>query len=206
MHVEERMTHQVVGYIRVSSQGQNTARQLAEIKLDKEFVDKMSAASKEREGLTACMEYVRQGDILIVESIDRLARNLRDLQEIVDYLVTKGVEVRFIKENLTFTGKKDAFSTLMLQMMGSFAEFERTMIKARQREGIDAAKKEGRTGGRPLKVTPKLIADAKAMIEDGESIRKTAMTLKVSRMTIYKILGKYANKSTWSFDTLENKL
>lgn len=193
------MTHQVVGYIRVSSATQNTARQLQGIKLDKEFVDKMSGSSKEREGLAACMEYVRQGDVLVVESIDRLARNLRDLQEIVDSLIAKGVEVRFIKENLTFTGQKDAFSTLMLNMMGSFAEFERTMIKARQREGIEAAKRAGRTGGRPLKVTPLLIAKAKAMIEDGESIRSVALTLKVSRMTIYKILGRYAKKPSWEF-------
>jgi DNA invertase Pin-like site-specific DNA recombinase len=197
------MTHQVVGYIRVSTHTQNTARQLQGVKLDKEFVDKMSGSSKDREGLAACIAYVRQGDTLVVESIDRLARNLRDLQEIVDCLITKGVEVRFIKENLTFTGQKDAFSTLMLQMMGSFAEFERTMIKARQREGIDAAKKEGRTGGRPLKVTPMLVAKAKAMIEDGESIKKTASSLKVSRMTIYKILGRYATKGTYLFDKVE---
>ena len=194
------MTNQVVGYIRVSSTTQNTARQLSDIKLDKEFVDKMSGSSKDRQGLADCMAYVRQGDVLVVESIDRLARNLRDLQEIVDSLITKGVEVRFIKENLTFTGQKDAFSTLMLNMMGSFAEFERSMIKARQREGIEAAKRAGRTGGRPSKVTDALIYKAKAMIEDGESVRKTAETLKVSRMTVYKILGRYAKKLSWEFD------
>jgi DNA invertase Pin-like site-specific DNA recombinase len=198
------MTHQVVGYIRVSTHTQNTARQLQGIKLDKEFVDKMSGSSKDREGLAACVNYVRQGDVLVVESIDRLARNLRDLQEIVESLIKKGVEIRFIKENLSFTGQKDAFSTLMLQMMGSFAEFERTMIKARQREGIEAAKREGRTGGRPAKITPLLIAKAKGMIEDGESIRKTAMALKVSRMTIYKILGRYATKTNWEFNQDEN--
>jgi|SRR6185312_3406859 len=198
------MNSQVVGYIRVSTNTQNTARQLADIKLDKEFVDKMSGSSKDRQGLADCMAYVRQGDVLVVESIDRLARNLRDLQEIVDSLITKGVEVRFIKENLSFTGKKDAFSTLMLNMMGSFAEFERTMIKARQREGIDAAKKAGRTGGRPSKVTDALVSKAKAMIEDGESVRKTASALKVSRMTIYKILGRYAKKPEWEFNKDED--
>lgn len=199
------MSNQVVGYIRVSSQGQNTARQLADIKLDKEFVDIMSGSTKDRQGLNDCMEYVREGDLLVVESIDRLARNLRDLQEIIDSLVKKGVSVKFIKENLTFTGKQDALANLMLHMMGSFAEFERDMIRARQREGIDAAKKAGRSGGRPAVVTPKLIADAKAMIADGESIRKTAMTLKVSRMTIYKILGKYASKGKWSFEKANEK-
>jgi DNA invertase Pin-like site-specific DNA recombinase len=193
------MTHQVVGYIRVSTHTQNTARQLADIKLDKEFVDKMSGNKISRKGLDDCIAYVRQGDLLVVDSIDRLARNLRDLQEIVQSLVNKGVSVKFIKENLTFNSKEDPMATLTLQMMGAFAEFERTMIKARQREGIEAAKKEGRTGGRPLKVTPELIAKARAMIEEGESIRKTASTLKVSRMSIYKILGRYATKPVWEF-------
>jgi len=128
------MAHQVVGYIRVSSQGQNTARQLAGIKLDKEFVDTMSGSTKDRKSLIECMEYVREGDLLVVDSIDRLARNFLDLQEIVNSLIQKGVSVKFIKENLTFNSSKDPMANLTLQIMGSFAEFERTMIKARQRE------------------------------------------------------------------------
>lgn len=199
------MTHQVVGYIRVSSTTQNIARQLEGIKLDKEFVDIIGGNTTKRTGLEECLDYIRQGDLLVVDSIDRLARNLRDLQELVDKIVKKGVSVKFIKENLTFNSKSDPMATLMLQMMGAFAEFERCMIKARQREGIDAAKRAGRTGGRPLKVTPLLISKAKSMIEDGESIKKTAATLKVSRMTIYKILGRYATKGTYSFDKVETK-
>jgi len=195
------MSNQVVGYIRVSSSTQNIARQLEGIKLDKEFVDKTTGSILERSQLNACIEYVRQGDLLVVDSIDRLARNLRDLQELIQTLVNKGVSVKFIKENLTFNSTNDPMANLTLQMMGAFAEFERSMIKARQREGIEAAKRAGRTGGRPLKVTPLLISKAKAMIEDGESIRKVAMVLKVSRMTIYKILGRYAKKAAWSFET-----
>ncbi len=195
------MTHQVVGYIRVSSNTQNTARQLAGITLDKEFVDTMSGNTTDRKGLDECLAYVRQGDLLVVDSIDRLARNLRDLQALIETIVAKGVSVQFIKENLTFNSNQDPMATLTLQMMGAFAEFERSMIKARQREGIDAAKKAGRTGGRPSIVTDKLIATAKEMIEKGESVRKTAMTLKVSRMTIYKILGRYAKKPVWEFET-----
>ncbi len=194
------MTHQTIGYIRVSSTTQNTARQLAGIKLDKEFVDTMSGKTKDRTALNDCMDYVRQGDLLVIDSIDRLARNLRDLQCLVETLVGKGVSVKFIKENLTFNSTSDPMANLTLQMMGAFAEFERSMIKARQREGIDAAKLAGRTGGRPLKVTPTLIAKAKKMIEEGASIRHTALTLKVSRMTIYKILGRYAKKTNWIFN------
>ena len=74
------MSHQIVGYIRVSSQGQNTARQLAGITLDKEFVDMVTGSNKDRDGLKECMAYVREGDQLLVDSIDRLARNLQDLQ------------------------------------------------------------------------------------------------------------------------------
>lgn len=182
------MSHQVVGYIRVSSQGQNTARQLADIKLDKEFVDMVTGSNQNREGLQECLAYVREGDQLIVDSIDRLARNLQDLQEIVGGLVKKGVSVKFIKENLTFTGKEDALANLMLQMMGAFAEFERTMIRSRQREGIDAAKKAGKHLGRPNKVDNKFIKVVKEKKESLQSIRSIAKDMNVSRATIYKAL------------------
>ncbi len=182
------MKHQVVGYIRVSSQGQNTARQLAGLKLDKEFVDIMSGSTKEREKLLECMDYVREGDTLIVESIDRLARNLRDLQDILSDLFKKGVSVKFVKENLTFTGKDDPMANLMLQMMGAFAEFERTMIRSRQRDGIDAAKNAGKHLGRPSIVTKYMSTEAALLKNTGVSIRQIAFRLKISRATVYKML------------------
>ncbi len=184
------MTHQVVGYKRVSSESQNTDRQLADIKLDKEFVDTMSGYTKERPGLKDCMEYVRQGDTLVIDSIDRLARNLHDLQDLIDSLVKKGVSVKFIKENLTFNSDKDPMANLMLHMMGAFAEFERTMIRARQREGINAAKKSGKHMGRPSMLTKKLASEAKSLKEIGISIRQIAVKLKVSRPSIYKMLAQ----------------
>ena len=184
------MTHQVVGYVRVSSQGQNTARQLADIKLDKEFIDKVTGSNMDREQLKECMAYVRNGDLLVVESIDRLARNLRDLQEIIANITGKGVSIKFIKENLTFSGNEDAMATLMLQMMGAFAEFERTMIRSRQRDGIDAAKKAGKHLGRPPKVDNKFRKVVKEKIESCQSIRSIAKDLNVSRATIYKVLEK----------------
>jgi DNA invertase Pin-like site-specific DNA recombinase len=182
------MTHQIVGYVRVSSQGQNTARQLAGLKLDKEFVDMVTGSNRDREGLKECMAYVREGDTLVVDSIDRLARNLQDLQQIVDSLIQKGISVKFIKENLTFTGKEDALANLMLQMMGAFAEFERNMIRARQREGIDVAKKAGKHLGRPVKVNAKFIKTAKEKFDNKQSIRSIAKEMNVSRATIYKAL------------------
>ena len=182
------MTHQTVGYIRISSNRQNTARQLADIKLDREFVDTMSGSIKERIALTECLNYIRDGDTLVIDSIDRLARNLRDLQDLIDTIVKKGVSVKFIKENLTFNSNKDPMANLMLNMMGAFAEFERTLIRARQREGIDAAKKDGRLMGRPSMLTKKMANEAKKLKEDGISIRQIGFKLKVSRASIYKML------------------
>lgn len=183
------MSHQVVGYVRVSSQGQNTSRQLSGITLDKEFVDMVTGSNQNREGLKECIAYVREGDQLVVDSIDRLARNLQDLQEIVGNLIKKGVSVKFIKENLTFTGKEDALANLMLQMMGAFAEFERTMIRSRQREGIDAAKKAGKHLGRPNTVNDTFINSVKEKRQNLQSIRSIAKDMSVSRATIYKALS-----------------
>ena len=182
------MSHQVVGYIRVSSAGQNVARQLVDIKLDKEFVDIITGSTMDRKNLIACMEYVREGDTLVIDSIDRLARNLQDLQEIVDKLIKKGVSVKFIKENLTFNTSKDPMANLTLQIMGAFAEFERSMIRARQREGIVAAKKAGKHLGRPIKVDKKFIKVVKEKKESCQSIRSIAKDMNVSRATIYKAL------------------
>lgn len=183
------MKHQVVGYVRVSSEGQNTDRQLQGIELDKKFIDIMTGSVKERKELIACIDYVREGDTLVVDSIDRLARNLRDLQDLIKNFTDKGVSVRFIKENLLFTSNSDPISTLMLQMMGAFAEFERTLIKSRQREGIDAAKKAGKHLGRPAKTTKEMIAKARELKEQGTSIRQISFRLNVARHTVYKMLA-----------------
>ncbi len=182
------MSHQVIGYVRVSSQGQNTARQLVGIKLDMEFIDKVTGSNVDREKLQECIAYARKGDTLFVDSIDRLARNLRDLQDILTKLIEKGVIVKFVKENLTFTGNDDAMSKLTLHMMGAFAEFERTMIRSRQREGINEAKKAGKHLGRPPTITKTLISEAKNLKSDGISIRQIAFRLNVSRATVYKML------------------
>jgi DNA invertase Pin-like site-specific DNA recombinase len=180
------MKSQVVGYIRVSSQGQNTARQLQGIELDREFIDIVSGVKIERENLSSCIDYVRAGDTLVVDSIDRLARNLRGLQDILNTLIAKGVTVKFVKENLTFTANHDPMSTLMLQMMGAF---ERNMIRTRQREGIDLAKKSGKHIGRPPTINDEIRKKAKQMREEGLSIRRISIVMGFSRITIYKALG-----------------
>lgn len=182
------MSHQAIGYIRVSSIEQNVDRQLCDINLNRKFIDKITGSVKDRPELNACIEYVRSGDTLYVHSIDRLARNLLDLQEIIKTIIAKGVILRFLKENLTFTSIDDPLAMLTLQIMGAFAEFERTMIRTRQREGIDAAKKAGKHLGRPHKVDNKFKKVVKEKKESCQSIRSIAKDMNVSRATIYKVL------------------
>lgn len=182
------MGFQKVGYVRVSSIDQNPDRQLHEIKLDKKFVEFYTGSVIERTELNKCIEYVREGDTLFVHSIDRLARNLVDLQSIIKIILDKSVILKFLKENLVFTSANDPMATLTLQIMGAFAEFERTMIKTRQREGIDAAKKSGKHLGRPKKINAKFIKTAKEKFTNKQSIRSIAKDMGVSRATIYKAL------------------
>ena len=182
------MTGKQIGYIRVSSGDQNTARQFEGIALDKTYTDTMTGSVKERPQLEACLNYLREGDTLHVHSIDRLARNLRDLQEIVDGLVVNGVTVKFKTENLTFSGDDSPMQKMTLQIMGSFAEFERTMIKSRQREGINAAKAKGEHLGRP-KIDKSLSTTAKQLKADGLNVVAIAKELKLSRPSVYKLLS-----------------
>jgi DNA invertase Pin-like site-specific DNA recombinase len=138
------MSSQNVAYLRVSSVDQSVARQQEAIKvvsLDKTFIEKASGKDTNRPVLQECLEYCREGDTLHVHSIDRIARNLKDLQGLVDQFIAKDVTVHFHKEGLIFNGNDDAMSRLMLQMMGAFAEFERNLIHERQVEGIANTKK-----------------------------------------------------------------
>ena len=181
-----------IGYTRVSTLDQNTGRQLEDMALDRVFEDKASGKDTHRPQLAACIGYVRQGDTLIVHSIDRLARNLEDLQRLVKMLTDKGVSVSFVKENLNFeaTGKGNALQTLMFQMLGAFAEFERSLIKERQREGIALAKKEGRQLGRKLALSPVQVAEVRARAVKGEEKKALALEFGISRQTLYRVLAR----------------
>ena len=177
-----------IGYIRVSSVGQNTGRQLEGVELDKTFKEKISAKTRNRPVLTECLEYLREGDELHVHSIDRLARNLSDLQNIVTSLNSKGASVHFHKEALHFTGTDNPMNKLMLQMMGAFAEFERNLIHERQAEGIASAKKQGVKFGTTSKLTDEQIKEVKSMVADRYSKTEIAKKFNVSRQTIYNAL------------------
>lgn len=175
-----------VAYRRVSSIDQKTDRQLPDEAFDKEFEDKASAKDTDRPQLQAMLEFVREGDTVVVHSIDRLARNLADLEAMIKQLTSKGVAVEFRKESLTFAGGEDAMQTLMLQMMGAFAQFERSMIRERQREGIAAAKASGKHIGRPS-LGDKQLKSLRAKRKQGVSVRELQDQFNVSRASVYRL-------------------
>lgn len=178
-----------VGYVRVSSFGQKLDRQLDGVELDKVFTEKASAKDAKRPSLQECIQYLREGDTLHVHSIDRLARNLIDLQTIIQELNNKGVSVQFHKENLVFTGDENPMSKLMLQMMGAFAEFERNLIKERQAEGIRAAQKKGVRFGRQKVLNDNQITEIKERIAAGETKKALAQEYGISRQTLYTAIA-----------------
>jgi DNA invertase Pin-like site-specific DNA recombinase len=180
---------QLVGYVRVSSVDQNTDRQLDGLDL-KVFTDKASGKDTKRPQLQACLEYLREGDTLVVHSMDRLARSLVDLLGLVKDLTSKGVRIKFVKENLEFTGDDGPMSNLLLAMLGAVAEFERSMIRERQREGIEKAKAKGKYKGGKPKLTPEQVKELKARADAGESRTKLAKEFGISRVTLYAYLDK----------------
>jgi DNA invertase Pin-like site-specific DNA recombinase len=184
------MSHgKLLGYVRVSTFEQNPGRQLEGQTLHKTFIDKISGKSRHRPQLNALLDYAREGDTILVHSMDRLARNLDDLRKLVIYeLVPKKITVKFLKENLTFSGKTDPMSKLMLSVMGSFAEFERALLRERQLEGIALAKQRGAYKGRKKVLTPEKIENLKVLLKKKVSKTKIANTLGISRETLYKYL------------------
>lgn len=180
-----------VGYRRVSSVDQSTERQLEGVQLDKEFEDKASGKDTNRPGLEQAIAYVRDGDTLVVHSLDRLARNLEDLLRTVRALNGKGVTVEFVKENLTFTGSTvNPMANLMMSMLGAFAEFERTLIRERQREGIALAKAKGDVyKGRAPKLNAEQIAGLRARCAAGEEKAAVARSFGISRVSLYRYLA-----------------
>jgi DNA invertase Pin-like site-specific DNA recombinase len=184
-----RAKGQVVGYRRVSSVDQNEARQLEGIDLDKVYTDKASGKDTKRPQLERALEFLREGDVLVVHSMDRLARNLDDLRRIVLTLTKRGVSVQFMKESLTFTGEANAMAQLLLSVMGAFAEFERSLIRERQREGIALAKKKGVYKGRKPSLSAERAADLRKRARNGENKAALAREFGISRAALYVYLA-----------------
>jgi DNA invertase Pin-like site-specific DNA recombinase len=177
-----------VGYIRVSTVDQNTVRQLDGIEVERTFTDKASGKDTSRPELDELIGYVRDGDTVLVHSMDRLARNLDDLRRLVRTFTAKGVRVEFVKESLTFTGEDSPMANLLLSVMGAFAEFERALILERQREGIAAAKSRGVYTGRKPALTDEQANRLRERAAAGERKSVLAKEFGISRETVYNYL------------------
>lgn len=182
-----------IGYVRVSSLDQNPDRQIEDLKAqqaEKIFMDKVSGKNTDRPELQRMLSFIRDGDTLIVHSLDRLARNLADLLTMVQDLTCRGVSVIFLNERLSFEAGADASPTskLMLSMIGAFAEFERSMIRRRQAEGIALAKERGVYKGRPRSISDETLETVNALVEQGVPLATAAKKVGISRSTVYRYL------------------
>lgn len=182
------MKGQRIGYVRVSSTDQNPERQLEGVDLDRVFTDKASGKDTQRPQLDALLTYAREGDMVVVHSMDRLARNLDDLRRLVQQLTRREIGVTFMKENLTFTGEDSPMANLLLSVMGAFAEFERALIHERQREGIALAKKRGAYRGRKNTLSPDQVVTLRHRVGAGEQKAALAREFGISRETLYQYL------------------
>jgi DNA invertase Pin-like site-specific DNA recombinase len=198
------MKGQKIGYIRVSTRDQDPDLQLRDIELDRRFVEIASGKTHQRPELDILLEYVREGDVIYVQAIDRMARNVRDLRNIIDTLLKKKVRIEFIRESMVFCGDDSPLSILMLNLMGALAEFERNLMLERQREGIARAKREGKYRGGKNKLAPEQVKEIKERIAQGVTKARIAKDFKISRQTIYHYLNE--NKLYERNEELENRV
>ena len=187
----EVISGQKVGYARVSSKDQNLERQTAALKKEKcfrIFDDTVSGSSTDRPGLDGALNYVRPGDQLVVMSMDRLARSLIDLHRLVDDLTARDISVKFLKEGQTYSLNSTPIAKLMLGLLGSVAEFERSIIRERQAEGIARAKARGVYKGRAKALTDEQLAQAQEWVDAGIPKAEVARRLSIGRTTLYNYL------------------
>lgn len=182
------MSGQQVGYVRVSSVGQNTSRQLDGVKLDKVFEEKVSAKTITRPVLDDCLGYVRSGDTLHIHSLDRVCRSgAGDAVTLVESLNAKGVTVHFHKEGLVFNGSgMSAAQKGVLGILASVAQMERELIAERRIEGVEAARKAGKTFGRPKTVVTK--EQIEELVAAGKKPKEIWEQLGIGKATYYRVL------------------
>jgi DNA invertase Pin-like site-specific DNA recombinase len=182
------MSGKKIGYKRVSTIDQNPERQLEGLQVDKMFIDYASGTTMNRPQLDLMLEYVRDDDLVIVHSMDRLARSVKDLRKIIDDLIAKSVKVQFLKENLTFSGDDSPIANLLLMIMGAIAEFEHSIIMERLLEGIAAAKKAGKYKGTKPKLDKEKMELLKERMKLSGSKNQIAEEFGISRFTLYKYI------------------
>ena len=189
------MQGQRIAYVRVSTVEQNADRQLEGLDVARTFIDRSSGGDTHRPELEVMLRYVRAGDTIVVHSMDRLARNLTDLRQLVESLTERQVRVEFVKEHLTFTGDDAPMATLMLSVMGAVAEFERALIRERQREGIALAKERGVYRGRRRSLSPDQIEELCRRARSHESVSVLAREYGISRPSVYRHLQAAEDRS-----------
>lgn len=184
-----------IGYIRVSSKDQHTDRQhvafaSAGVKLDKIYEEKISGKDTNRPALQAMLEYVRENDVVYIESISRLGRSMKDLLEIVDMLERKKVQLKSLKESVIDTTTPQGM--LIFGIFSALSEFERECIRERQREGIDLCLAAGRPYGRPSAQISDTFAEHYQQWKAGEIKAVDFMALEnLPKSTFYKLVRRY---------------
>lgn len=176
----------IIGYARVSSTGQSLEVQAEQLRIagcTKLFEEKVSGTSQQgRAQLAMALDYVREGDTFVVTRLDRLARSMSDLRDIVDRLMAKGVEFKAIQQGAIDTSTSGG--RLMLNMLAAVAEFETDLRRERQMEGISRAKAEGRYRGRPKSIDP---SEVRRLLSTGMGATAVAKTLGVGRASVYRV-------------------
>ncbi|MEV7924253.1 recombinase family protein [Kitasatospora sp. NPDC088779] len=187
-----KTTGHLIGYARVSTDDQEAQLQhdaLTDAGCARIFTDTASGKNTDRPELAAVLDYLRPGDTLCVWKLDRFARSLIDLVTMVDALSARGIGFKVLTGALASIDPNTPDGRLMLQVVGAMAEFERSLIKDRTRAGLEAAKAQGRTGGRPAVMDADKVAAAMARKAKGESVSAIAKALGVSRATLYRALA-----------------
>ncbi|MGX5913451.1 recombinase family protein [Aliidiomarina sp. Khilg15.8] len=175
-----------IAYKRVSSVGQNSERQLDGMTFDREFSDECSGSTTDRPELQRLLSHVRDGDAVYVHSIDRMARDLKNLLELIDFFKAKGVDIHFVKEAMSFTpDESNPMQDMMLQVMGAVSQFERALILERQREGIAQAKARGAYRGSKKTVDRAKVLE---MLQSGVKKTEIARRLGIGRASIYRVI------------------
>ena len=186
---------QILGYARVSSSSQNLDRQRAALHsagATRIWEDTITGATRDRPALNDALDYARDGDMLVVASMDRLARSVPDLHSIVSDLTDRGVAVQFLKENQTYTADSDPVSRFMLSILGAVAQLERELIRERQADGIAAAKARGVYDRKPI-LSPEQVSRAREMVDSGVPKAVVARRFEIARSTLYKYLDQSAD-------------
>lgn len=203
------MTFMVFNYVRVSSLSQNTDRQLVGVEFDREFIEKVSAKDTDRPKLQSMLRMLREGDLVNVHELSRLARNTKDLLDIVEQILSVGASIKFYKENLEFKSgqKKDAFQSLMLTMLGAIAQFERDLLLERQREGIEIAKQKGKYLGRRTKFSEKQLKEIKEKF-NAKSVNKSDLAKEygITRQYLYELVKKSHRVKLINHDLKDSKI